>query len=98
MRPCRCFDFLPELLAQAQPAKQIFAVHLAAELSLRYPIQKAVPICKAVFLFLASQRFAIDGERVLLPALPCLVKFCVAFPMLAPEVSDLLLGTTKQLR
>lgn len=88
----RCFDFVLELLAQQQPQKQVFAVHLAAELTLRYPIQKALPICRSLLGFLAAQRTAPDGERVLLQTLPCVAKVCVAFPMLAPDATDMLLG------
>lgn len=43
-----CFDFIPELLAQPQIEKQIFAVKLAGYIAMKYPIAKSLEVCKFI--------------------------------------------------
>eukprot|EP01105_Mastigella_eilhardi_P001660 TRINITY_DN1197_c0_g2_i1.p1 TRINITY_DN1197_c0_g2~~TRINITY_DN1197_c0_g2_i1.p1 ORF type:complete len:1069 (-),score=277.21 TRINITY_DN1197_c0_g2_i1:53-3259(-) len=43
-----CLDFLPELLAQQQLEKVLFAVHLASHLVQKYPVPKSLAVARAV--------------------------------------------------
>jgi hypothetical protein len=43
-----CLDFIPELLAQQNIEKQIFAVKLAGFIAVKYPIAKSLEVCKII--------------------------------------------------
>ena len=41
-----CLDFLPELLSQPAPDKQVFAVNLASYLALQYALVKSLGVAR----------------------------------------------------
>ncbi|KAF4530922.1 hypothetical protein B566_EDAN016420 [Ephemera danica] len=71
-----CLDFLPELLSQPAPDKQVFAVNLASYLALQYALVKSLGVARLAF-FSAT--------------LPALARICEAFPALLDDVVSFLM-------
>ncbi|XP_059395291.1 integrator complex subunit 2 [Carassius carassius] len=88
-----CLDFIPELLAQPQLEKQIFAIQLLSHLCTQYALPKSLSVARLAISVMGTlltvqtraKRFAF-----FMPTLPCLVSFCKAFPPLFDDVMSLL--------
>ncbi|XP_078404358.1 integrator complex subunit 2 isoform X4 [Cetorhinus maximus] len=91
-----CLDFIPELLAQPQLEKQIFAIQLLSHLCIQYALPKSLSVARlsinvmgtVLTVLTQAKRFAF-----FMPTLPCLVSFCRAFPPLYDDVTSLLIQT-----
>ncbi|XP_072326031.1 integrator complex subunit 2 isoform X2 [Scyliorhinus torazame] len=91
-----CLDFIPELLAQPQLEKQIFAIQLLSHLCIQYALPKSLSVARlsinvmgtVLTVLTQAKRFAF-----FMPTLPCLVSFCRAFPPLYDDVASLLIQT-----
>ncbi|XP_072099646.1 integrator complex subunit 2 isoform X1 [Mobula birostris] len=91
-----CLDFIPELLAQPQLEKQIFAIQLLSHLCIQYALPKSLSVARLsinvmgtiLTVLTQAKRFAF-----FMPTLPCLVSFCRAFPPLCDDVTSLLIQT-----
>uniref|UniRef100_A0A4W3JCT6 Integrator complex subunit 2 n=1 Tax=Callorhinchus milii TaxID=7868 RepID=A0A4W3JCT6_CALMI len=89
-----CLDFIPELLAQPQLEKQIFAIQLLSHLCIQYALPKSLSVARLsinvmqtiLTVLTQAKRFAF-----FMPTLPCLVSFCRAFPPLYDDVTSLLI-------
>ncbi|XP_053598373.1 integrator complex subunit 2-like [Microplitis demolitor] len=89
-----CLDWIPELLSQPEPEKQIFAVDLASHLAVQYALPKALSVSRLAINTLITLLGALPAkERVVLfmPVLPALTRICLAFPPLAEDTTGLLL-------
>ncbi|KAI5099789.1 integrator complex subunit 2 [Silurus meridionalis] len=88
-----CLDFIPELLAQPQLEKQIFAIQLLSHLCTQYALPKSLTVARLAIsvmgtlltILTRAKRFAF-----FMPTLPCLVSICLAFPPLYDDVASLL--------
>ncbi|XP_026995383.1 integrator complex subunit 2 [Tachysurus fulvidraco] len=88
-----CLDFIPELLAQPQLEKQIFAIQLLSCLCTQYALPKSLTVARLAIsvmgtlltILTRAKRFAF-----FMPTLPCLVSICWAFPPLYDDVASLL--------
>ncbi|KAF4082125.1 hypothetical protein AMELA_G00148040 [Ameiurus melas] len=88
-----CLDFIPELLAQPQLEKQIFAIQLLSHLCTQYALPKSLTVARLAIsvmgtlltILTRAKRFAF-----FMPTLPCLVSICWAFPPLYDDVASLL--------
>nr|CAG4651591.1 EOG090X0154 [Triops cancriformis] len=88
-----CLDFLPELLAQPELEKQLFAVDLASHLSLQYALPKSMGVARLainVLYTLLSVLPSNGRSDLFLPALPALVRIATAFPPLVEDIMVLL--------
>ncbi|XP_061418175.1 integrator complex subunit 2 isoform X1 [Lethenteron reissneri] len=88
-----CLDFLPELLSQPQLHKQLFALQLAARLSLHFPLPKSMAVARLALASMSALLGVLPGERrasFLVPALPCVASLCRAFPSLYEDAVALL--------
>ncbi|XP_069766628.1 integrator complex subunit 2 [Narcine bancroftii] len=91
-----CLDFIPELLAQPQLEKQIFAIQLLSQLCIQYALPKSLSVARLsinvmgtiLTVLTQAKRFAF-----FMPTLPCLVSFCRAFPPLCDDVTSFLIQT-----
>ncbi|XP_014297506.1 integrator complex subunit 2 [Microplitis demolitor] len=89
-----CLDWIPELLSQPEPEKQIFAVDLASHLAVQYALPKALSVSRLAINTLITLLGVLPAkERVVLfmPVLPALTRICLAFPPLAEDTTGLLL-------
>ncbi|XP_015518272.1 integrator complex subunit 2 isoform X1 [Neodiprion virginianus] len=89
-----CLDWIPELLSQPEPEKQVFAVDLASHLAVQYALPKALSVSRLAINTLATLLGVLPAKgRVLLfmPVLPALTRICLAFPPLAEDTTALLL-------
>ncbi|KAJ3290465.1 Integrator complex subunit 2 [Borealophlyctis nickersoniae] len=57
-----CFDFIHELMAHADPERQVFGIYLAGHLSIKYPLERSLTITKDVVLPKFKKEFAILSE------------------------------------
>uniref|UniRef100_A0AAY4CIZ7 Integrator complex subunit 2 n=1 Tax=Denticeps clupeoides TaxID=299321 RepID=A0AAY4CIZ7_9TELE len=88
-----CLDFIPELLAQPQQEKQIFAIQLLSRLCTQYALPKSLSVARLAVSVMGtlltvltrSKRFSFFKHT-----LPCLVSFCQAFPPLYDDIATLL--------
>ncbi|KAM3868901.1 integrator complex subunit 2 [Diretmus argenteus] len=88
-----CLDFIPELLAQPQLEKQIFAIQLLSYLCTQYALPKSLSVARlAISVMGTLLTVLIRAKRFsfFMPTLPCLVAFCQAFPPLYDDVAALL--------
>lgn len=88
-----CLDFIPELLSQANIAKQVFAVDLVSHLSLQYALPKSMSIARLAINTLSTLITVLSAEfrtELFIPCLPALVRICEAFPLLVDDVVALL--------
>lgn len=89
-----CLDWIPELLSQPEPEKQIFAVDLASHLAVQYALPKALSVSRLAINTLITLLGVLPAkDRVILfmPVLSALTRICLAFPPLAEDTTGLLL-------
>ncbi|KAF3841251.1 hypothetical protein F7725_007113 [Dissostichus mawsoni] len=84
-----CLDFIPELLAQPQLEKQIFAIQLLSYFT-RCPSLSVARLAISVMGTLLTVLTRAKRFSFFMPILPCLVSFCQAFPPLYDDVAGLL--------
>uniref|UniRef100_A0A6Q2XLY1 Integrator complex subunit 2 n=1 Tax=Esox lucius TaxID=8010 RepID=A0A6Q2XLY1_ESOLU len=88
-----CLDFIPELLAQPQLEKQIFAIQLLSHLCTQYALPKSLGVARLAVSVMATLLTVLTRTKrfaFFMPTLPCLVAFCQAFPPLYDDVAALL--------
>ncbi|XP_076876530.1 integrator complex subunit 2 [Brachyhypopomus gauderio] len=88
-----CLDFIPELLAQPQQEKQIFAIQLLSHLCTQYALPKSLSVARLAVSVMGTLLTVLTHARrfvFFMPTLPCLVAFCRAFPPLYDDVVSLL--------
>uniref|UniRef100_A0A4W6EAZ4 Integrator complex subunit 2 n=1 Tax=Lates calcarifer TaxID=8187 RepID=A0A4W6EAZ4_LATCA len=88
-----CLDFIPELLAQPQLEKQIFAIQLLSYLCTQYALPKSLSVARLAISVMGTLLTVLTRAKrfsFFMPTLPCLVAFCQAFPPLYDEVAALL--------
>ncbi|KAL4608764.1 integrator complex subunit 2 [Arapaima gigas] len=93
-----CLDFIPELLAQPQLEKQIFAIQLLSHLCTQYALPKSLSVARLAISVMGTlltgtaSVFLTQAKRYsfFMPTLPCLGAFCQAFPPLYDDVASLL--------
>ncbi|OQR68982.1 integrator complex subunit 2-like [Tropilaelaps mercedesae] len=93
-----CLDFIPELLAQPQLDKQVFAIELTSYLCLQHAIPRSLSIARLCITVANTLLGVLPSSRrpqLFLPALPALVRMCRAFPPLSEDVAILLLQLAK---
>lgn len=89
-----CLDWIPELLSQPEPEKQVFAVDLASHLAIQYALPKALSVSRLAINTLITLLGVLSAEdRIVLfmPVLSSLTRICLAFPPLAEDTTGLLL-------
>ncbi|KAK2582438.1 hypothetical protein KPH14_004748 [Odynerus spinipes] len=89
-----CLDWIPELLSQPEPEKQVFAVDLASHLAIQYALPKALSVSRLAIntlITLLGVLPAKDRVSLFMPVLPSLMRICLAFPPLAEDTTGLLL-------
>uniref|UniRef100_A0A8C5GJS6 Integrator complex subunit 2 n=1 Tax=Gouania willdenowi TaxID=441366 RepID=A0A8C5GJS6_GOUWI len=88
-----CLDFIPELLAQPQLEKQIFAIQLLSYLCTQYALPKSLSVARLAISVMGTLLTVLTRAKrfsFFMPTLPCLVAFCQAFPPLYDDVAALL--------
>ncbi|XP_023688904.2 integrator complex subunit 2 isoform X2 [Paramormyrops kingsleyae] len=88
-----CLDFIPELLAQPQLEKQIFAIQLLSHLCTQYALPKSLSVARLAISVMGTLLTVLTQAKrysFFMPTLPCLVAFCKAFPPLYDDVAALL--------
>ena len=88
-----CLDWIPDLLAQPEAEKQVFAVDLASHLAIQYALPKALSVCRLAINTLTTLLGVLPAkDRVVLfmPVLSSLTRICLAFPPLADDCTALL--------
>uniref|UniRef100_A0A8C6TTT3 Integrator complex subunit 2 n=1 Tax=Neogobius melanostomus TaxID=47308 RepID=A0A8C6TTT3_9GOBI len=88
-----CLDFIPELLAQPQLEKQIFAIQLLSHLCTQYALPKSLSVARLAISVMGTLLTVLTHAKrfaFFMPTLPCLVAFCQAFPPLYDDVTALL--------
>ncbi|KAM4619896.1 integrator complex subunit 2 isoform 2-T2 [Polymixia lowei] len=88
-----CLDFIPELLAQPQLEKQIFAIQLLSYLCTQYALPKSLSVARLATGVMGTLLTVLTRAKrfsFFMPTLPCLVAFCQAFPPLYDDVAALL--------
>uniref|UniRef100_A0A8C4SC60 Integrator complex subunit 2 n=2 Tax=Erpetoichthys calabaricus TaxID=27687 RepID=A0A8C4SC60_ERPCA len=88
-----CLDFIPELLAQPQLEKQIFAIQLLSYLCTQYALPKSLSVARLAISVMGTLLTVLTRAKrftFFMPTLPCLVSFCQAFPPLYDDVTSLL--------
>lgn len=89
-----CLDFIPELLAQPQLEKQIFAIQLLSYLCTQYALPKSLSVARLAIGVMGTLLTVLTRTKrfsFFMPTLPCLVAFSQAFPPLYDDVAALLL-------
>ncbi|MBN3272797.1 INT2 protein, partial [Polyodon spathula] len=89
-----CLDFIPELLAQPQLEKQIFAIQLLSHLCTQYALPKSLSVARLAISVMGTLLTVLTQDKrfsFFMPTLPCLVSFCQAFPPLYDDVTALLI-------
>ncbi|XP_051972929.1 integrator complex subunit 2-like [Xyrauchen texanus] len=88
-----CLDFIPELLAQPQLEKQIFAIQLLSHLCTLYALPKSLSVARLAISVMGTLLTVLTRAKrftFFMPTLPCLVSFCKAFPPVFDDVMSLL--------
>ncbi|KAM9456268.1 integrator complex subunit 2 [Clarias gariepinus] len=88
-----CLDFIPELLAQPQLEKQIFAIQLLSHLCTQYALPKSLTVARLAISVMNTLLTILTRTKrftFFMPTLPCLVSVCWAFPPLYDDVASLL--------
>ena len=88
-----CLDWIPELMAQPELDKQVFAVDLVSHLAVQYALPKALGVCRLAINTLGTLLGALpsqDRVSLFMPILPALTRISFAFPPLAEGAIDLL--------
>ncbi|XP_063125463.1 integrator complex subunit 2 isoform X2 [Rattus norvegicus] len=89
-----CLDFIPELIAQPELEKQIFAIQLLSHLCIQYALPKSLSVARLAVNVMGTLLTAVltqaKRHSFFMPTLPSLVSFCRAFPPLYEDVMSLL--------
>lgn len=88
-----CLDWIPELMAQPELDKQVFAVDLVSHLAVQYALPKALVVCRLAINTLGTLLGALpskDRVSLFMPILPALTRISFAFPPLVDSAIDLL--------
>lgn len=88
-----CLDWIPELMAQPELDKQVFAVDLVSHLAVQYALPKALGVCRLAINTLGTLLGALpskDRVSLFMPILPALTRIGFAFPPLVDGAIDLL--------
>ncbi|XP_066600597.1 integrator complex subunit 2 [Prorops nasuta] len=89
-----CLDWIPELLSQPEPQKQIFAVDLTSHLAIQYALPKTLSVSRLAIntlITLLGVLPAKDRVTLFIPVLPALTRISLAFPPLAEDTTSLLI-------
>uniref|UniRef100_H3B054 Integrator complex subunit 2 n=1 Tax=Latimeria chalumnae TaxID=7897 RepID=H3B054_LATCH len=89
-----CLDFIPELLAQPELEKQVFAIQLLSHLCIQYVLPKSLSVARLAINVMGTMLTVLTQAKrfaFFMPTLPCLVSFCQAFPPLYDDVMSLLI-------
>ncbi|XP_053131203.1 integrator complex subunit 2 isoform X1 [Hemicordylus capensis] len=89
-----CLDFIPELIAQPELEKQIFAIQLLSHLCIQYALPKSLSVARLVINVMGTLLTVLTEAKrysFFVPTLPCLVSFCQAFPPLYEDIMSLLI-------
>ncbi|XP_065840945.1 integrator complex subunit 2-like isoform X2 [Oscarella lobularis] len=89
-----CLDFLPELLSQNQLEKKLFAIHLASQLCVYYPLPKSLSVAQQCISHMSSLAHVLTTDQLFdffQSVVPALIHMHRAFPSLNCDVVGLLL-------
>lgn len=89
-----CLDFIPELIAQPELEKQIFAIQLLSHLCIQYALPKSLSMARLAINVMGTLLTVLTQAKrfvFFMPTLLCLVPFCQAFPPLYEDVMSLLI-------
>lgn len=89
-----CLDFIPELIAQPELEKQIFAIQLLSHLCSQYALPKSLSMARLAINVMGTLLTVLTQAKryiFFMPTLPCLVSFCQAFPPLYEDTMSLLI-------
>nr|XP_048680474.1 integrator complex subunit 2 isoform X2 [Caretta caretta] len=89
-----CLDFIPELIAQPELEKQIFAIQLLSYLCIQYALPKSLSVARLAINVMGTLLTVLTQTKryaFFMPTLPCLVSFCQAFPPLYDDIMSLLI-------
>ncbi|KAJ6653699.1 hypothetical protein lerEdw1_008825 [Lerista edwardsae] len=89
-----CLDFIPELIAQPELEKQIFAIQLLSYLCIQYALPKSLSVARLAINVMGTLLTVLTEPKrytFFAPTLPCLVSFCQAFPPLYEDIMSLLI-------
>ncbi|OXB79050.1 UNVERIFIED_CONTAM: hypothetical protein H355_005926 [Colinus virginianus] len=89
-----CLDFIPELIAQPELEKQIFAIQLLSFLCIQYALPKSLSVARLAINVMGTLLTVLTQSKryaFFMPTLPCLVSFCQAFPPLYEDIMSLLI-------
>ncbi|XP_063002455.1 integrator complex subunit 2 [Elgaria multicarinata webbii] len=89
-----CLDFIPELIAQPELEKQIFAIQLLSYLCIQYALPKSLSVARLAINVMGTLLTVLTEAKryaFFMPTLPCLVSFCQAFPPLYEDIMSLLI-------
>ncbi|XP_073521596.1 integrator complex subunit 2 [Phyllobates terribilis] len=89
-----CLDFIPELIAQPELEKQIFAIQLLSHLCIQYALPKSLSMARLAINVMGTLLTVLTQAKrfvFFMPTLPCLVPFCQAFPPLYEDIMSLLI-------
>ncbi|XP_072273333.1 integrator complex subunit 2 [Pyxicephalus adspersus] len=89
-----CLDFIPELIAQPELEKQIFAIQLLSHLCIQYALPKSLSMARLAINVMGTLLTVLTQAKryvFFMPTLPCLVSFCQAFPPLYEDTMSLLI-------
>uniref|UniRef100_A0A9L0REB8 Integrator complex subunit 2 n=1 Tax=Equus caballus TaxID=9796 RepID=A0A9L0REB8_HORSE len=89
-----CLDFIPELIAQPELEKQIFAIQLLSHLCIQYALPKSLSVARLAVNVMGTLLTVLTQAKryaFFMPTLPSLVSFCRAFPPLYEDIMSLLI-------
>ncbi|XP_063311286.1 integrator complex subunit 2 isoform X1 [Pelobates fuscus] len=89
-----CLDFIPELIAQPELEKQIFAIQLLSYLCIQYALPKSLSMARLAINVMGTLLTVLTQAKryvFFMPTLPCLISFCQAFPPLYQDIMSLLI-------
>uniref|UniRef100_A0A8D0LBH3 Integrator complex subunit 2 n=1 Tax=Sphenodon punctatus TaxID=8508 RepID=A0A8D0LBH3_SPHPU len=89
-----CLDFIPELIAQPELEKQIFAIQLLSYQCIQYALPKSLSVARLAINVMGTLLTVLTQAKrysFFMPTLPCLVSFCQAFPPLYEDIMSLLI-------
>uniref|UniRef100_A0A6I8P0Y9 Integrator complex subunit 2 n=1 Tax=Ornithorhynchus anatinus TaxID=9258 RepID=A0A6I8P0Y9_ORNAN len=89
-----CLDFIPELIAQPELEKQIFAIQLLSYLCIQYALPKSLSVARLAINVMGTLLTVLTQTKryaFFMPTLPSLVSFCQAFPPLYEDIMSLLI-------
>ncbi|XP_015281767.1 PREDICTED: integrator complex subunit 2 [Gekko japonicus] len=89
-----CLDFIPELIAQPELEKQVFAIQLLSHLCIQYALPKSLSVARLAINVMGTLLTVLTRAKrfsFFMPTLPCLVSFCQAFPPLYEDIVSLLI-------